>query len=214
MKCKHFALLFIVFILLLCILTNSNETVPTYVIKRDIFTLFKAHGFSIYDGTETNLRYRVNSKYALSQTIEMLDQQSNQTIAKLNSVFFTLLYRANISILNPQMNQWIEGKIERLFTIFFDTYVIQWNGHKIIMETTWNPYVVRFSNQTKTGPIIAIVHQRLISSLWLKTYDLKIFSDQLPTPVYIFALVACDYQKSKSKSSSSSSSKPRKFKID
>lgn len=211
MKCKYCFGVVVIVLLLLCVLGDSNQTIPTYVIKRDFLTLLKAHGFSIYGGNETNRLYRLNSKYAFSQTIEMLDQRSNQTIAKLHSVFFTVLYRANITVFDSQTNRWIEGRIQQLFRIFFDSYTIEWNEQKIIMETTWTPYTVRFRSQTETGPIIASVHQRLISSFWQPTYDLEIFSDQLPVPVYILALVARDYQKSKS--SSSSSGKSRKLKI-
>lgn len=211
MKCKYFCGVFAIIFLLTLSIGSSGEITPTYVIKRDFFTFFKAHGFSIYDGTEKNLLYRIESKFAFSQTIEMIDQKSNETIGKLNSVFLTFLYKANISIIDPKTNQWVDGNIRRLFTFVFDTYVIEWNGQKLLMEKTWNPMELQFRHQTETGPVVAKIHQRWFTA-FSKTYDLEIFSNDLPAPVYILALAAHDYESAK-KSSSSSSSSSRKVKI-
>ena len=191
--------------------SDSNNLPSTYVIRRDLFNILKASQFSIYDSSQNDELYRLQSQYAFTQTIELVAQPSKKVVGKLRSQFLTLLYEGNITVLDPSTNQWINGKIKRQLTFFFETYIIEWNGRRISMTTGFNPFHTEFHDETN-GALLARVQKRLISLVWTNIYDLEIFSDDVPKAIYILALAAHDHTRSQSQSSSANSKSSRKLK--
>lgn len=189
--------------------SDPNNLPSTYVIRRDLFNVFKAHQFSIYDSSQNDELYRLQSQYAFTQTIELVAQSSKEVIGKLRSKFLALLYEGNMTILDPRTNQWINGRIKRQLTFIFETYSIEWNSRRISMTTGFNPFHTEFHDET-SGILVARVQKRLISLVWANIYDLEIFSDDVPKAIYILALAAHDHTRSQSSSGSSKSSRKLK----
>ncbi|CAF4024394.1 unnamed protein product [Rotaria sp. Silwood1] len=192
---KMFIHSFIYLLLLLSfigIVVYSQNVIKFYVIKKDFFNIIKASQFSIYDPREQQLYYRIQSKLALQQVLELIEYPSNQVIAKLNSRWDILLYKATISIFDSQSNQWIDGQIRQHFKLFGDKYTIEWNGESIVMETKFASFTTKFRDQNQDN-ILAKFRMRWFSVLGSNKYDLEIFSRQVPDSIYIFALAAKDY---------------------
>ena len=133
------------------------------------------------------------SQFSLTQTLESVAQPSNEVI----------------SLLDPQTNRWIDGKINREFDFVFRIYSIRWNGRLISKETKYNPFHTEFYDRTNDA-LLARVNKRLLSLLWANTYDLETLSDDVPIAVYLLALAAHDHIESQCKASSGSSSSSKK----
>jgi len=177
---------------------NSHTTATRrYFMKRDFFNGFKSAEFSIFDSSEKVLLYRIESYHVLGGSIELIDSLSKQVTGKLRSTVNIFSYEGNFQIFNSSSNQWINGKIERIFNVFNEKYLIKWNGYSILMETKPLSLTTTFEYEYHSG-ILAEIKQRSLTILRSK-YDLKIYSDDLPHAIYFLAIAVKD-QNSRSRS--------------
>ncbi|CAF2155679.1 unnamed protein product [Rotaria magnacalcarata] len=206
-KILHQPLVYLLLVCLLLVFTfigtlvYSENVAATYTVNKDFFNVMKAPQFSIYDASEQQLHYRIQSKFSLWHIIEIISYPSNELIAKLRSQWFIWLYAANISIFDSPSNQWINGSIHKNLAFFGDKYTIVWNGKVIVMETKFASLITKFHDQQQ-GNLSAKFHKRWISFVWSDKYDLEIFSKEIPDTLYMLALAAKDYTDSQAQKDS------------
>jgi hypothetical protein len=113
---------------------NPQDAIRQYVIRKDFFHGLKAGEFSIYDTTEQNLHYRIESDFALLQSVKIIAYPSKQEVGRIEAQLKPLLFKADIIILDPQANQWVKGLIQQNYKLLGSSFNIDWNGHRITME--------------------------------------------------------------------------------
>jgi len=80
-----------------------------YIIASDLFNGIKADEYSIYDGTGKNLLYRIESKYHVLQSIEVIAYPAKTVVGKLRSKFKFLYYEANFEVYDDRYQRWFKG---------------------------------------------------------------------------------------------------------
>ena len=68
---------------------QSQFPVRQYVVTKDFFTGLKAGEFSVYDQSGKNLLYRLESRYALTQTAELYAYPGKQLVASIRSIWLS-----------------------------------------------------------------------------------------------------------------------------
>ncbi len=171
---------------------NSKPTIRSYFIEKDFFSGLKLGEFSIFDSTKKQLLYRIESYYTIGGKIELIDVSSKQIIGQLTNPLNLLLYAGNFSIFNLSSNQWINGKIERIFHMVNDKYIIKWNKRSILMETKFGSLTTTFEYENHSG-ILAKFEKRPTLFIWSNKYDLQVLSDDLPHAIYFLAIAIKDH---------------------
>jgi hypothetical protein len=166
---------------------NPQNAIREYVIHRDIFSGFKAAQFSIYDKSEAHVYYRIESDYGLTQNVKVIAYPSKQEVGRLEAKIKAFLYKAEISILNPRTNQWNTGLIEQNFKFLGSSFNINWNGHRITMETEAVALTSKFYDEDRQ--LLAQIRTRPFGFLKVK-YDMKVFSNKYPEQIYLLGLAA------------------------
>jgi hypothetical protein len=170
---------------------NPQNAIREYVVRKDFFTGFKAGEFSVYDTSEKHVHYRVESNYGLMQNVKVIAHPSKQEIGRLQAKINLLLYKAEISILDPQTNQWRNGLIEQNFKFLGSSFDINWNGHQIKMESEVGSLTSKFYDEDRQ--LLAQTRIRLTSIFITNKYDMKIFSNKYPEQIYLLGLAARDH---------------------
>ena len=186
-----------VFMLLVFAYVDSQNPIREYVIRKDYFTGIKAGEFSIYDKSEKHVQYRIESNYGVMQNVKVISQASKQEIGRLQAKISLLLYKAEISILDPQTNQWISGLMEQNLQFFGSSFDINWNAHRISMESEAVSLTSRFYDEDRQ--LLAQFRLRPVTFLTRK-YDMKVFSNKYPEQIYLLAMAARDHIISSKKS--------------
>jgi uncharacterized protein YxjI len=166
---------------------NSQDAIRQYVIRKDFFNGIKAAEFSIYDKNE-NIQYRIESSYSVMQSVKLIAYPSKQEVGRLKAQINFLTYKAEISILDSQTNQWINGLVEQDFQFIGTSCNINWNGNRITMENDIASFTSKFRNTN--GQLLAQFRLRPASILVTNKYDMEIFSNQYPDQLYLLALAA------------------------
>ncbi len=112
---------------------TKHTSYMTYVLIRDYFLGFKAPEFSVYNTSEKNLYYRIESNYDLQHNIKLITYPSKQIVARLRSKKQGKTYEAKISIRNITSNQWSDGMIVQHHQWLHTNYSIEWNGYHLSM---------------------------------------------------------------------------------
>jgi hypothetical protein len=162
-----------------------------YVVRKDFFTGIKAGEFSVYDTSEKNLYYRIESNYGIMQNNKVISYPSKQEIGRLQAQIKPLLYKAEISILDSQSNQWINGLIQQNFQLLGGSFNIDWNGYRITMETEAVSLTTKFNDAN--GQLLAQYRTRPASLFWTRKYDMQIFSNKYPEQIYLLGLAAREH---------------------
>jgi hypothetical protein len=175
-------------LLILAKVILTQNVIQEYVIQKDFFNVFKAAEFSIYDPGETNVYYRIESNYGLMQNVKVIANPSTQEIGELHAKLNFLLYKAEISILDSQINQWINGSIEQNFQWFTHSFDINWNGQYIKLEKDG---IISLTSKfyDEDQQLLAQIRRRINFNFQVK-YDMKIFSNKYPTQIYLLGLSA------------------------
>jgi len=166
---------------------NSQDAIRQYVIRKDFFNGIKAAEFSIYDKNE-NIQYRIESSYSVMQSIKLIAYPSKQEVGRLKAQINFLTYKAEISILDSQTNQWINGLVEQNLQFIGTSCNINWNGNSITMENDIASFTSKFRNTN--GQLLAQFRLRPASIFVTNKYDMQIFSNQYPDQLYLLALAA------------------------
>jgi hypothetical protein len=179
-----------VFVLIL-ILTyvNSQNATQEYTIHRDFFNGFKAAEFSVFDTSEKNIHYRLESNYGVTQNVKVIAYPSKQEVGRLQAKITVVLYNGDISILNPRTNQWNNGLIEQNFKLLASSFNVNWNGHRITLETEAFELTSKFYDEDRQ--LLAQFRMRPFVLFKVKYY-MKVFSNKYPEQLYLLALAAHD----------------------
>ncbi len=169
---------------------NSSTVLRRYYIKKDFFSGLKLGQFSIFDSTQKNFLYRLKSYYKIGGKLELIDQSSKKVIGNLTNA-----RGGDFSLFDSSSNQWINGKIERLFNLMDSKSIIKWNKRSILMATKFGSLTTTFEYEYHSG-LLAKVKKRSISFISTNRYDLQILSNDLPDTFYFFGLAIADQQKS------------------
>lgn len=183
-----------VFICSLLLLSTCSiltiETKPTssmtYVVIRDYFLLFKAPEYSIYNTSEKDLYYRIESNYDIQDNIKLVTYPSKQVIAKLRSKKRETPYEAKISICNTtDPKQWSHGMIIQHPQWFYTNYSIEWNGYHLSMISEIASWTTDILDPSQNHPLARI------ERFWLSRnfkYQLEISSNKVPESIYLLGL--------------------------
>jgi hypothetical protein len=80
----------IILLLIICLFfarTQTQQALRQYVIEKDFFTGFKSGEFSIYDQSGRNLLYRIESQYAITQTVALYAYPRKQMVATIRQTW-------------------------------------------------------------------------------------------------------------------------------
>ncbi|CAF0797428.1 unnamed protein product [Rotaria sordida] len=179
---------------ILLIYVNSADPIKSYSIRKDFFKGFKAGEFSIRDTSGKHLYYRIESNYAKLHSLKIIAYPSKQEVGRLKAVEKLLVYKAEISILDPRTNQWVLGLIEKNFQLFGSLFKINWNGNHLKMENDIGLFTTKFLD--KNGQLLAQFRLQNSSVFWTKKYDMQIFSTKYPEQIYLLGLAAHDHTSS------------------
>ena len=216
-KLVRMAMLSIVAALSFCFFagTRSQWALRQYFIQKDFFTGIKAGEFSIYDQSRTNLLYRLESRYGLTQTAELYAYPGKQLVASIRNLWspwskrclvtwrffsiFTLsfaVYDAEIRVFDTVLNQWITGRITQSFPGYRFRYDVRYINRRLTMDHQGISLTAEIRDTQQPDYVLARVRQRLESVLWSNRYDLQVYTNDLPDVIYILALSAYDYNHS------------------
>jgi hypothetical protein len=82
--------IFLVLISLCFVSTHRQWVLRRYRIEKDLFTGIKAGEFSVYDQSGRHLLYRIESRYAITQTAELYTYPSKQIVASIRNTWSPL----------------------------------------------------------------------------------------------------------------------------
>ncbi|CAF5181296.1 unnamed protein product, partial [Rotaria magnacalcarata] len=120
--------------LFLCTRIQSQQAFREYVAKKDFFNGLKSGEFSIYDQSNRNLLFRLESRYGFLQKAELFAYPQRQIVGSIKNNFVMWLYDADIQIFDMFYNQWIPGKITQAFPQFFFRYNIQYGNRRLLLQ--------------------------------------------------------------------------------
>ncbi|CAF0878196.1 unnamed protein product [Didymodactylos carnosus] len=169
---------------------HKQSLVKHYIIKKDFISGLKYREFSVYDPTEQQLLYRIDTTFHILHRVKITNQPEKKLLATVNGKFRFFLYGATFKILTPGTQQWKEGKIERSFTLSYK-FIITYDNRQVIFEGDRNKWHMSWTD-AKTHELLASFEKRMISLVWQNTYDLKIYTDELPDIFFFVGLAVAD----------------------
>lgn len=185
---------FRIFLLLSIYAVLSQTPKRQYTIVADFFRGIKAREFSIYDKSGKHLQYRIESKYHIFQKIELVSYPSKAVIGRLQANFKLLLYDASFEVYDEGKNQWSKGTINQNFQWLGANFTIKWNNHLLTMETEPISFTTNiFDNAKDQHELVATYRMKGQSLIWVKKYEMDVYSTEIPDSVYLLGLAARDH---------------------
>ncbi|CAF3494681.1 unnamed protein product [Rotaria socialis] len=191
---------YIKIILTLFVLLSINLLIPaqpvevnrTYLIKKDFVSGLKGGEFTVYDHTGKTRLYRMESKWGLSHDVQVFSLPEKKLIARLKGIAIFATYKATVTILNANNNQWTNGTLGQNFKIVGNKFTISFNKNRIVMEGTAASLNTEFHEQP-LGNTVAKFRKRVSSLLWRNKYDLQVSSNAYPDTLYFLGVAARDH---------------------
>ncbi|CAF2257230.1 unnamed protein product [Rotaria magnacalcarata] len=183
--------LFVLLSINLLIPVQSVEVNRTYLIKKDFVSGLKGGEFTIYDHTGKTRLYRMESKFGLTHDVQVFSLPAKKLIARLKAKVTAAMYKATVTILNANNNQWTNGTIEQNFKIVGNKFTISFNNNQIVMEGTAASLNTEFHEQP-LGNTVAKFRKRISSLFWRNKYDLQVSSNAYPDTLYFLGVAARD----------------------
>jgi hypothetical protein len=169
---------------------NSQNVLRQYVIRQDFFAGYKAPEYTVYDTSEKHVYYRIESRYNLLHNVKVIAYPSKQEVARSEKKLKLFLYKAEFSIIDPRSNRRVSGLIKENFKLSSDFYTIEWNGKRVTMEQKFASFTCVFHDSD--GELLAEIRLRPASVFWTKKFDMKIYSNKYPEPIYFLGMTARD----------------------
>ncbi|CAF3295212.1 unnamed protein product, partial [Rotaria sp. Silwood2] len=91
-------MMFRILILLRVPIVMSLTPIRQYLISADFLSGFKAREYSIYDQTGQHLQYRIESRYHVLQTIELIAYPRKNVTGKLQARINPFEYEADFEV--------------------------------------------------------------------------------------------------------------------
>lgn len=175
-----------VLLLLVIDVTHLDATDKQYVIKKDSGLGFIKKGFSVYDGTETTLKYRVESKILRTRNRKVQIYPSKEVVGKLNH-WWTWNLKADFSVLDPNSNHWIIGNITQLNKIKGRRpliYSIYFNDQALMMENHFASNFAKIYSKSENNTLADYARRPPFNSEQFECV-LNIFTNDYPDVLYI-----------------------------
>lgn len=181
--------------LLLILFISHIQT--TYIFSKDFFIGYKAAEFSIFASNKPFVQYRIESDYALGQKIRLVKQSTKEVIGRLKGEWSTAPHSLRFSILNTSSEQWNNGTIKRIPDRKPTRYIIKWDNSIFWMKSQING-TMAFENEDEN--VTLATFKRIRGSFTeSKRYQLWIFSNVVPEPIFFLALAVEDAYRSVSR---------------
>ncbi|CAF1312623.1 unnamed protein product [Adineta steineri] len=208
-------------ILLQCLLIVSIESrrnLRDYVVSHEYSSGLRREEFSVYDETENNVLCRLETLgYGNNRLSNLISYPSYQTIGSIRNVwspfceilfkefiykiiiYFVLVYQSYFNVFDDQLNQWMPGQITQRYRPQGFRFTIGYGGHIYTMENKVGSSIIDVKDELRPNYILTRFYQTNLNPLFNSfKYDIQVYRDDLPDPIYILALYALDtvtYQK-------------------
>ncbi|CAF1350155.1 unnamed protein product [Adineta steineri] len=190
-------------ILLQCLLIVSIESrrnLRDYVVSHEYSSGLRREEFSVYDGTENNVLCRLETLgYGNNRLSNLISYPSYQTIGSIRNVWSPFLYQSYFNVFDDQLNQWMPGQITQRYRPQGFRFTIGYGGHIYTMENKVGSSIIDVKDELRPNYILTRFYQTNLNTLFKSfKYDIQVYRDDLPDPIYILALYALDtvtYQK-------------------
>ena len=175
---------------------HSFATNRTYLVKKDFLSGFKGGEFTIYDSAGKSRQYRMESKFGLAHDVRIFSLPSKKVLARLKAKVTAVMYKATVSILDSDTNQWVNGTMEQNYKLVGNKFTIIWDGNRILMKGTAASLNTGFIEEP-LGTVLAKFRKRASSLIWRNKYDLQVLSNKYPDTLYFIGVAARDHSNSK-----------------
>jgi len=184
-------------VLLLIILIESlqsKKSIRKFVLIRD--ERMDKNGlsqFSILDSSGKQYLYRLKTSYIDNDSLLLISYPSKDILGYLQGQWRNETLNVTFEIFHLTTNQWTNGTIQKIFNLFIEKYLIEWNYQNFIMKKKIFSKNYQFYDENKN--ILGEFRKRFRWFNWsLVKYDLKIFIEKLPDLVYFFLLAIVDHR--------------------
>ncbi len=183
-------------VLLLIILIESlqsKKSIRKFVLIRD--ERMDKNGlsqFSILDSSGKQYLYRLKTSYIDNDGLILISYPSKDILGYLQGQWRNETLNVTFEIFDLTTNQWTNGTIQKIFNLFMEKYLIEWNYQNFIMKKKIFSKNYQFYDENKN--ILGEFRKRFRWFNWsLVKYHLKIFIEKLPDLVYFFSLAIVDH---------------------
>ncbi len=107
-------------------------------------------------------------------------------IFKFGFYFFCLVYQAYLDVFDDQLNRWMKGQIYQSYYPQGFRFTIKYGEKYYFMENNMNSLITQIRDAKRQNYILTRFYPLLGSS----KYNIQIYTDDLPDPIYILALSA------------------------
>jgi hypothetical protein len=98
-----------------------------------------------------------------------------------------------MNILDDHTNKWMSGQIYQHYRPQGFRFTIQYGGRYYTMENKFLSLITEIRDDKRPNYVLTHFYQTNINPIYgTSKYNLKIYTDDLPDPVYILALYALD----------------------
>jgi hypothetical protein len=148
--------------------------------------------FSILDSYEKDYLYRL--KTSSNNDLILISYPSKEIVGHLQGDWINeKTLNVTFEIFDLKTNEWTNVSFIKIFHLFIEKYLIQWNNQTFLMKKNLFSINHSFYDQNKTK--LGQFRMRFRWFNWsLIKYDLKINFDTLPHFIYFFLLIIQDHR--------------------
>lgn len=149
--------------------------------------------FSILNSNGKEYLYRLKTSYDYHEQLLIITYPSQNLIGYLEGDWKNETLNVIFYIYDSINDQWLNGTIEKIQNLFMEKYLIKWNNESFLMKKKL--LSINYSFYDNNQNTLALYTKRFRWFNWsLVKYDLKIFIDLLPDPIYLFILAILDHR--------------------
>jgi hypothetical protein len=117
----------------------------------------------------------------------------DQIFSPFSLIFVCLVYQSYINVLDDQLNRWVKGQIYQLNRSEDFRCIIKYGGTSFIMENKLGSLITEIRDQKRPNYILSRFYETYFDPFFGSSrYNIQIYTDDLPDPLYILALSALD----------------------
>ncbi|CAF0835979.1 unnamed protein product [Adineta ricciae] len=195
-----------VVILVLVLLSISvsiecRRNLRDYIVSHEYSSGLTREEFSVYDPVANSLLCRLEtSGYSYNRYTNLVMYPSYQTIGLIRDVWSPFSYQGYFNVLDDELNQWMNGYIFQRYRPQGFRLSIEYGGHVYIMENRLGSLITDIRDEQNPNYLLTRFQQTYIDPLTgSMKYAVKVFTNDLPDPIYMMALYAYDSIASKKK---------------
>lgn len=199
---------------LLCGILVSIEcrrSLRDYVVSQNSFNGLGTNDYSVYDPRENSLLCRLQPlNNGLNLSSNLIIYPSRQKIALITNIWspfskcfsfpsslalkiLYLVYQSYINVLDDQLNRWVKGQIYQVNRSEDFRCIIKYGTSSFLMENKFGSLITEIRDQKRQNYVLSRFYQTYFDPYFgLSRYNIQIYTDDLPDPIYILALSALD----------------------